>query len=284
MLEMPHSQQLKPLTVLSSGSFFGGQMINLQPKKNHTRAYVTQQSMTQVLKAFDCVPSVLPNAVVRSASPYDLRIEAPGVLITVMLQAAQGGTRLITKFKSCAQSAWRRIMEFIHASVQVRSADANSRIVLSAPAAGRVSRSVGEVVKSFVHDASKLVRFAPKALRQAEDSGFRHPEQVTQALNALATAAGLLNAGVPSGLMIRDLYQLKAGLRGYRPRLSDTQLTAYRNDYVAVYDGEEFVGEMHVTIGVGGEADCLSIHWAYCPKRRLIIITRCGTHGRSARS
>jgi len=281
---MPDNQQLRLLTDPPSDRFFGGQMSTLQPKKNHTRSYVTQQPMTQVLKAFDCVPSVIPNAVVRSASPYDLRIEAPGVLITVMLQAAQGGTRLVTKFKSCAQSAWRRIMEFIHASVQVRSADANARIISSAPAARRAARSVGEVVESFVHDASKPVRFAPKAFRQAEDSGFRHPEQVAQALNALATAAGLLNAGVFPGETLREVYQVKAGLRGYRPRLSDTQLTAYRDDYVAIYDGEEFVGEMHVTIGRGGEADCLSIHWAYCPKRRLIIITRCGTHGRSARS
>jgi hypothetical protein len=255
-----------------------------QPKKNHTRAYVTQQPMMQVIKAFDCVPSVLPNAVVRSASPYDLRIEAPGVLITVMLQAAQGGTRLITKFKSCAQSAWRKIMEFIHASIQVRSADANTRVVFSAPSAPRTSHTVGEVVISFMHEASKPIAFAPKALRQAEDCGFRHPGHVAQTLHSLAVAAGILNAGVPSGVMLRDVYKLMAGLRGYRPRLSDTQLTAYRDDYVAIYDGEEFVGEMHVTIGVGGEADCMSIHWAYCPKRRVIVITRCGTHGRSARS
>ncbi len=264
--------------------FFGGLMNPLQPKKNHTRAYVTQQPMTQVLKAFDCIPSVLPNAVVRSASPCDLRIEAPGVLITVMLQAAQGGTRLITKFKSCAQSAWRKIMEFIHASIQVRSADANARVVFSAPSAPRTSRTVGEVVKSFMDETSNPVVFAPKAIRQAEDCGFRHPEHVAHALHSLSVAAGILNTGVPLGVTLRDVYKLKAGLRGYRPRLSDTQLAAYRDDYVAVYDGEEFVGEMHVTIGVGGEADCLSIHWAYCPQRRLIVITRCGKHGRSARS
>lgn len=281
---MPEYQRLRLLTGVPSACFFGGLMSTLQPKKNHTRAYVTQQPMMQVIKAFDCVPSVLPNAVVRSASPYDLRIEAPGVLITVMLQAAQGGTRLITKFKSCAQSAWRKIMEFIHASIQVRSADANTRVVFSAPSAPRTSHTVGEVVISFMHEASKPIAFAPKAIRQAEDCGFRHPGHVAQTLHSLAVAAGILNAGVPSGVMLRDVYKLKAGLRGYRPRLSDTQLTAYRDDYVAIYDGEEFVGEMHVTIGVGGVADCFSIHWAYCPKRRVIVITRCGTHGRSARS
>lgn len=259
-------------------------MSTSQPKKNLTRAYVTQQPMTQVLKAFDGVPSVLPNAVVRSASPCDLRIEAPGVLITVMLQAAQGGTRLVTKFKSCAQSAWRKIMEFIHASIQVRSTDANSRVVVSAPSLPRSPRTVAAVVQLFLKGGFKPVVFAPKALRQAEDSGFRHPDQVAQSLNALAVAGGLLNAGVPSGQMLRDVYVLKAGLRGYRPRLSDTQLTAYRDDYAAVYDGEEFVGHMHVTIGVGGEADCFSMHWAYCPRRRVIVITRCGKHGRSARS
>jgi len=126
--------------------------------------------------------------------------------------------------------------------------------------------------------------FAPKALRQAKDSGFRHPAQVAQAFLSLAVAAGILNAGVEPGVTLREVYVSKAGLRGFRRRLSDTQLKAYRDDYVATYVGEEFVGEMHVTIGVGGEADCLSIHWAYCPKRRLIVITRCGTHGRSARS
>jgi hypothetical protein len=259
-------------------------MSTLQPKKNHTRTYVTQQPMTQVLKAFDCVPSVLPNAVVRSASPCDLRIEAPGVLITVMLQAAQDGTRLITKFKSCAQSAWRKLMEFIHASVQVRSIEADARTFICAPAAPRAPRSVVEVAARFLEGGAMSVVFAPKALRQAKDSGFRHPAQVAQAFLSLAVAAGILNAGVEPGVTLREVYVSKAGLRGFRPRLSDTQLKAYRDDYVATYVGEEFVGEMHVTIGVGGEADCLSIHWAYCPKRRLIVITRCGTHGRSARS
>ncbi len=253
-------------------------------KKNHTRAYVTQQPLTQVLKAFECVPSVLPNAVVRSASPCDLRIEAPGVLIIIMLKAAQGGTRLVTKFKSCAQSAWRKLMEFIHASVQVRSIEADARISVCAPAAPRALRSVGEAAARFLESGAKSVVFAPKALRQAKDNGFRHPAQVAQAFLSLAVAAGILNDGVEPGMTLREVYVSKAGLRGFRPRLSDTQLKAYRDDYVATYDGEEFVGEMHVTIGVGGEADCISIHWAYCPKRRVIIITRCSKHGRTAHS
>lgn len=259
-------------------------MAHPSTKKNHTRAYVTQQSMTQVLKAFDCVPSVLPNAVVRCASPYCLRIEAPGVLITVMLQAAQAGTRVVTKFKSCAQSAWRRIMEFIHASVQVRSIEANVGIVAPKSVVVRAPRHVSEVVERFMQDRSTSVVFAPKALRQAKDSGFRFPEQAEQALRCLAIAAKLLNAGLSPGDTLREVYMAKAGLRGYRPRLSDTQRSSFSKDYSAFFDGEEFVGEMHVTIGRGGEADCLSIHWAYCPKRRLIIITRCSTHGRSARS
>ena len=253
-------------------------------KKNHTRAYVTEQPLTQVIKAFDSVPRVLPNAIVRSASPCDLRIEAPGVLIIVMLQAAQGGTRLVTKFKSCAQYAWRKLMEFIHATVKVRSIDVIPRVVNVAPAAPRTPRNVGEVAARFHESGAKSVVFAPKALRQAKDSGFRHPAQVEQAFLSLAVAAGILNDGVKLGVTLREIYVSKAGLRGFRPRLSDTQLKAYRGDYVAMYDGEEFVGEMHVTIGVGGEADCISIHWAYCPKRRVIIITRCSKHGRTAHS
>ena len=258
-------------------------MAHPSTKKNHTRAYVTQKSMTQVLKAFDCVPSFLPNAVVRCASPCDLRIEAPGVLITVMLQAVQGGTRLITKFKSCGRYAWRRIMEFIHASVQVRSIDSTVGIVAPTPTVARAPRHVIEVVECFMQDDTTSVVFAPKAYRQAKDSGFRFPDQVEQALRCLAIAAKLLNSGLSPGDTLRDVYQTRAGLRGYRPRLSDTQLSSYRDDYAAFFDGEEFVGEMHVTIGRGGEADCLSIHWAYCPKRRLIIVTRCGKHGRTHR-
>lgn len=253
-------------------------------KKNHTHAYVTARPLEHVLKVFDDVPHVIPLAVVRFASPSEVRVETPGALVTVLIQAAADSTRLIARFKSSAGFAWRKIVELLHASVQVRRIEAPQLAVSSKPVSQRGPRRVSDVVERFLEDKSVAVVFAPKALRQAKDSGFRHPDQVLEVLNGLVAAAGLLNAGVPTGVMVRDLYKLKAGLRGYRPRLSDTQLTAYRDDYVAIYDGEEFVGEMHVTIGRGGEAECLSIHWAYCPKRRLIIITRCSTHGRSARS
>lgn len=253
-------------------------------KKNLTHAFVTEQPLARVLKAFDEVPSVLPRAVVRLASPCEIRIEAPGSLITVLLQADASCTRMIAKFKSCARSAWRRVMELLHASVRVRSIEADFVAFASKPAQQRASRRVVDVVERFLQDKTTSVVFAPKALRQAKDSGFRFPEQVEHALRCLAYSVKLFHAGLAPGESLREVYQTKAGLRGYRPRLSDTQLTAYRDDYVAIYDGEEFVGEMHVTIGRGGEADCLSIHWAYCPKRRLIIITRCSTHGRSARS
>ena len=253
-------------------------------KKNLTHAYVTARPLSHVLKVFDDVPRVIPRAVVRFASPCEIRVETPGALVTVLVQAAADSTRLIARFKSSAGFAWRKIVELLHASVQVRRIEALQLAVSSKPVSQRGPCRVSEVVERFLEDKSAAVVFAPKALRQAKDSGFRYPEHVDQALRRLTIAAKLINMGLAPGDTLREVYLTKAGLRGYRPRLSDTQLTAYRNDYVAVYDGEEFVGEMHVTIGVGGEADCLSIHWAYCPMRRLIIITRCGTHGRSARS
>ena len=253
-------------------------------KKNLTHAYVTTRPLAHVLKVFDDVPRVIPCAVVRFASPDEVRVETPNALVTVLIQAAADSTRLIARFKSSAGFAWRKIVELLHASVQVRRIEAPQLAVSSKPVSRRGPRRVSEIVERFLEDKSAAVVFAPKALRQAKDSGFRYPEHVDQALRRLTIAVKLINMGLAPGDTLREVYQAKAGLRGYRPRLSDTQLTAYRNDYVAVYDGEEFVGEMHVTIGVGGEADCLSIHWAYCPKRRLIIITRCGTHGRSARS
>jgi hypothetical protein len=253
-------------------------------KKNHTHAYVTARPLGHVLKVFDDVPRVIPHAVVRFPSPGEIRVETPGALVTVLIQAAADSTRLIARFKSCAVSAFRKIVDLLHASVQVRRIETPQLAVSSKPVSQRTPRRVVEVVERFLEDKSAAVVFAPKALRQARDSGFRYPEHVDQALRRLTVAARLINMGLAPGDTLREVYMTKAGLRGYRPRLSDTQLTEYRNDYVAVYDGEEFVGEMHVTIGVGGEADCLSIHWAYCPKRRLIVITRCGTHGRSARS
>lgn len=259
-------------------------MTQLATKKNLTHAYVTARPIAQVLKALDDVPRVLPRATVRLASPGEVRVELPGSLITFLLQAGPDCTRLVAKFKACARSAWRKVMEILHASVQVRSIEANVGIVVPKSVVVRAPRHVSEVVERFMQDRSTSVVFAPKALRQAKDSVFRFPEQVEQALRCLAIAAKLLNAGLSPGDTLREVYRAKAGLRGYRPRLSDTQRSSFRGDYAAFFDGEEFVGEMHVTIGRGGEADCLSIHWAYCPKRRLIIITRCSTHGRAARS
>lgn len=253
-------------------------------RKNLSFAYVTSRPLAHVLEALDEVPRVLPCAIVRKTSPVEVRVEIPGSLITFLLQADADCTRLVAKFKSCARSAWRKVMEIIHASVQVRKADTNVGIVAVKPVAQRPSRRVSEVVERFAQDKTASVVFAPKALRQAKESGFRYPEHVEQALHRLTIAARLLNADLSPGETMREVYVIRAGLRGYRPRLSDTQRTAYRDDYAAIYDGEEFVGEMHVTIGRGGEADCLSIHWAYCRKRRLIIITRCCTHGRTARS
>jgi hypothetical protein len=253
-------------------------------RKNLALAYVTSRPLAQVLEALDEVPRVIPSAVVRFASPVEVRVEIPGSLVTFLVQANQDCTRLVAKFKSCARSAWRKIMEILHASVQVRRTDLNVGIVAAKPVATCPPRRVSDVVERFTQDKATSVVFAPKALRQAKESGFRYPEHVEQALHRLTIATRLLNAGLSPGETMREVYVIRAGLRGYRPRLSDTQRTAYRDDYTAIYDGEEFVGEMHVTIGRGGEADCLSIHWAYCRKRRLIIITRCCTHGRTARS
>lgn len=262
-------------------------MCHLPPRKNFTHEYQTDATPDQLIAALGGIGQVLPAASSASTGDGEVRVEAPGFLITMRLRALAGGTRIVMRFKSCAKWAWMKLVNFINAKVRVRFAKENAPACVPVPNA-KISRlSVPAAVNLFIRegDNNRLVVFSAKAMRQAEACVFWNGDAVLENLRRLVFAARRLRDGEQAGNGLRSFFVNVIGLRGYRPRISYSQLNRYREDYVATYDGEEFLGHMHVTIGgANSEAGCMSIHWAYCAKRHQIIILRCGKHGRTARN
>ena len=256
-------------------------------RKNLTHEYQTPATPAAVCAALQRLSEAIPGVSISHPTPDEARIEAPGVLIRVKLRAAAGWTFVATSFKTCAQWAWRKVMAILHPILQLRRADCAKDFSADKPQAKKPAVSVWKVVSEFMDDAQKSrhVVFASKAIQQAKDCVYWDGEALREILERLYFAAQRMREGGHQGVTRATFFVKYVNLRGFRAHISHTQATKYREDYVAVHNGKEILGRMHVTIGARhNEADCLSIHWAYCPTRRLIIITRCGTHGRSARS
>lgn len=262
-------------------------MHHLPSRKNLTCEYHTPATPSQLLAALDGVGLVLPAATAASAAADVVRVEAPGFLITLRLRVVAGGTGIVMKFKACAKWAWEKLVNFIHARLPVRCAKSVASAGPTKSAARPPRLSVIEAVRLFRAEAdnSQYVVFADKALRQAEDCVFWNGDAVLECLRRLVFASRRLRDGDHQGDSLRNFFVNVIGLRGYRPRISYSQLNMYREDYVAVHEDQEFLGHMHVTIGgANSDSGCMSIHWSYCAKRRQIVIVRCGRHGRTYRS
>jgi hypothetical protein len=129
---------------------------------------------------------------------------------------------------------------------------------------------------------SRHVVFASKAIQQAKDCVYWDGEALREILERLYFAAQRMREGGHQGVTRATFFVKYVNLRGFRAHISNTQATKYREDYVAMHNGKEILGRMHVTIGARhNEAGCMSVHFEYCPDCERIIIVRCGKHGRT---
>jgi hypothetical protein len=129
----------------------------------------------------------------------------------------------------------------------------------------------------------KYIIVLPEALAGAAVSAFRKDGSLDRYLSNLPKFAEA--AFTPSNKNIR-LAKLASdkSLTHFSERISETAEREYREDYVAVYNGETKVFPMHVTIGSGFNAsECMSIHFCLDRNIQKLVIARFGPHGRGAR-
>lgn len=253
-------------------------------RKNLTREYQTPSTPDDVCAALKRLPEAIPGVTIRQPTPDEARVEGPGVLILVKLRAAAGCTFVATSFKTCAQWAWRKVMAILHPILKLRRADCEKNISEEKPQVKKPTVSVWKVVSEFMDDSqkSRYVVFTSKAIQQAKDCVYWDGEALREILERLYFAAQRMREGGHQGVARTTFFVKYVNLRGFRPHISHTQATKYRDDYVAVHNGKEILGRMHVTIGARhNEAGCMSVHFEYCPECERIIIVRCGKHGRT---
>jgi hypothetical protein len=253
-------------------------------RKNLTHEYQTPATLEAVCAALQRLSEAIPGVNVSQPAPDEARVEGAGVLIRVKLRVATGCTFIATSFKTCAQWAWRKVMAILHPILQLRRADCAKDISAEKPQAKKPQVSVWKVVSEFMDDPQKSrhVVFTSKAIQQAKDCVYWDGEALREILERLYFAAQRMREGGHQGVTRATFFVKYVNLRGFRAHISHTQATKYREDYVAVHNGKEILGRMHVTIGTRhNEAGCMSVHFEYCPDCERIIIVRCGKHGRT---
>jgi hypothetical protein len=253
-------------------------------RKNFTRDYQTSAAPAAVTAALQGLSDVIPGISVSQTAPDEARIEAPGFLIRVKLRIVAGWTFVTTSFKSCAQWAWRKIMQVLLPILEFRRAECPATPSREKAQPKKATVSVWKVAREFMNDSqkSRYVVFTSKAVQQAKDCVFWDAEGFGEILERLYFAAQRMREGGHLGVTRDTFFKKYVNLRGFRAHISHTQSTKYREDYVATHNGKEILGRMHVTVGSRhNEAGCMSVHFEYCPDCQRIVIVRCGKHGRT---
>lgn len=262
--------------------------MNSTPRCHHVLRYFTPVSADVVQEALCHAPERIADSSICLCEPDCYRIDRPGASILLTLGREGVRTLIFAKFKSCAASLWQSLKKMLRSLLPLRREDVGPQVRLEPkqPAKARHAHSVAQVVATCMADETMCgqVVFSGKAVDLSSQCPFRYVEQVTQVFHKLKLAAGLLRGGLHHGKTSREFWHECIGLP-VTFSLSETQERKYGADYDAIHDGRVIRGRMHVTLGSGNNpASCMSIHWAICEDCRAIIITRCGAHGRTARS
>lgn len=139
--------------------------------------------------------------------------------------------------------------------------------------------NVLEAVKS-IDRSLKHLEFLPGVYDSAEDSPFRQPERVVQALEAIDEVAATWVASLTSGASVgslRELFKKKYGFE-YADDVSQTSKGKWANQYKVAHKGKEYDISPHITIGAKQADTCLSIHWAWDKDRKKVLIAHVGRH------
>jgi hypothetical protein len=256
-------------------------------RQNFTHEYQTPAAPAAICATLQRLPNDIVGVAVSQPTPDGARIEVPGVVIRLKFCAVAGWTRVITSGKSCALWAWYKVLAILHPILNLRRADCAKDVAAEKPQAPKPAVSVWKVAREFMNDSqkSRYVVFAGKAVQQAKDCVFWDAEAFGKILERLYFAAQRMREGGHKGITRDTFFKKYVNLRGFRAHISSTQAQKYREDYVAIHNGKEILGRMHVTIGAShNEAGCMSVHFEYCTECQRIVIVRCGKHGRTYRS
>lgn len=125
----------------------------------------------------------------------------------------------------------------------------------------------------------KCVRFLPSAHSSAEDSPYKQPERVLEALVALDEVASAWAESVDSGKASGSVRQLfkKRGF-DYADDVSQTSRGKWASQYVVDYKGHQLDISPHITLGAKQADTCLSIHWAWHKDEKVAVVAHVGRH------
>jgi hypothetical protein len=138
-----------------------------------------------------------------------------------------------------------------------------------------VEEAVGQAQSSLV---GTLV-FLDSALSSAQDSPFKQPKRVSQALLALHEVCLEWRKSRKDKVTIGMLEQRFAA-KGftYKPRESMTSKGKWGDEYEAIYKGRKVPIEQHLALGKGGPDTCLRIHFYTDEEKEQYVIAHVGRH------
>jgi hypothetical protein len=142
--------------------------------------------------------------------------------------------------------------------------------------------NVLEAVKFAIEDCPNLL-FLDSCRAAAEDSPFRRPGEIYEALSTMSKVAEVWTRNQGGG----DLRQMlkEAGL-GKRVSnfVSPTAKGKWADEYTFTYEGEPRLFEWHVTLGAGSADTCASIHFLPDQARGKLVVAHIGRHLTNTRS
>jgi hypothetical protein len=150
---------------------------------------------------------------------------------------------------------------------------AASRSHAERPEAPDTPGTLAEAVKLAAERCANL-QFLPEALRSAEDWRYQRPEVVLHALERLDQLAGAWRRSELDGSFI--VAARAAGLP-WRPAISRTAQTQYRDDYLRTYRGEQVMLGPH--LAWGNSPDNAVRAYLYLDREtRTVVVGHVGRH------
>jgi hypothetical protein len=140
--------------------------------------------------------------------------------------------------------------------------------------------NVREAVEHAAEKFSESLIFLPSAFDSAQDSPFKRPNRVYEALEAINEVclewADSLRTGEPMGQSWIEAFR-KRGF-DYKDSVSTTSKGKYEDDYYFTYEGQRILFEQHITEGAKQPDKCFSIHMCRDYEKRKIAIGHVGRH------
>jgi hypothetical protein len=141
--------------------------------------------------------------------------------------------------------------------------------------------TVADAIKSAKVKFPNTLVFLDSALDQATKCPFKDPDSVFGLFAALDELVKKWRTDGQIGTTWKEALIAKGF--DYKPDISSTcKQKKLVTDYRFNYNGHSVIVGEHVTKGVGQDPQkCMSVHWHRDNKKKVLVIGRCGKHGRN---